>query len=123
MADHVFKKSRGYPDRRLMHPQREWFIGIVLFMIVVALGSLFAGDVFVKYRNISVEDGDSGESIPRYRDAIIQNALESYQARTETYDTLRNAVVAQPVVSTSTEESSVEQGEDVLTEGEVLEAF
>ena len=67
MASAIVRHDKGYPDRRLMHPQREWFIGLVLFAVILIAGSLFAGDIFLTYQNIELSESDSGQSIPIYR--------------------------------------------------------
>lgn len=93
MSEHVFRKSQGYPDRRLMHPQREWGIGLLFFGFLVILGSILAGNIFVMYRDVGTTEGNAGESVPQYRTTIVQDALELYRTRNEKYKRMRENVL------------------------------
>lgn len=107
MAEHVFRKSQDYPDRRLMHPNREWGIGLVFFICIVLTGSVLSGNVFVKYRNVGNIKGSSGESIPQYREVIVKDALEAYRIQSAAYNELRGQVpVVVPVDVVSVDASS-----------------
>jgi hypothetical protein len=99
MSKHVFRKSQGYPDRRLMHPGREWLVGIVAFSFVVIVGSAFAGNLFIKYKNIDSVTGDSGERIPVYKEKVAQDALIEYQKREDAYHAMVLEDVSEASVS------------------------
>ena len=118
MAKAIVRHDNGYPDKRLMHPQREWFIGLVLFVVVVLIGSFFAGNIFITYQNIDTSKGDSGKSIPVYRQTIITDALDRYKTHTKEYEQLR-AVVATVHdtngAASSTEEISVKNNKPATT--------
>lgn len=100
MTRSVFRKSNGYPDRRLMHPRREWGIGLFIFSVVMISGSLVAANLFVTYKNIESADGDPGNSIPRYQERDTSDALDLYRQRTKNYAALRGS---QPVEVTAVE--------------------
>ena len=118
MVTAVVRHDKGYPDRRLMHPQREWLIGLILFVTIVLMGGLFAGDIFITYQNIELSEGDSGQSIPIYRDLSVQNSLDLYQVRKKEYDVLRekNIVIPQSAETSTTSSSSEidEPGIDII---------
>lgn len=90
MADHVFHRSQGYPDRKLMHPEREWMIGLLVFIIISLLGGLVARNLFLTYRNTDVVTEGSVETVPKYKEVITQDALEQYRVRDSEYLRLRN---------------------------------
>jgi len=128
MTKAVFRKSQGYPDRKLMHPQREWGIGLIIFIGVVIVGSVFAGNVFVEYQHIDVSTSESNESIPSYKKSVVQDALETYRSQTDTYTELQNQIpsfttesTSSPEVEISTNDTSnisddtnAEQSDDIL---------
>lgn len=120
MAEQVFRKSQGYPDRRIMHPKREWGIGVLLFVGIVVLGSVVAGKVFVLYGEVAVIDGNSGGSIPKYKEVIVQDALEKHRARAKQYEVLQGkdvpVVVTEPLIET-------EGGNTIPSEEAGLESF
>ena len=94
MAEHVFRRSQGYPDRRLMHPKREWGIGILIFTLLVFIGSLLAGKMFVQYKDFTEVVGVTEQSVPKYRDVIVQDALDLYQQKEVQFDVLQGEYVA-----------------------------
>jgi len=108
MVTDVFHRSQGYPDRQLLHPQREWGIGVLMFIVVVMAGSAFVATIFVQYRDLSLAQGNVEESIPQYRAVIVQDALELYRARTEEYQQLRGEVISVPDETTSSTGTSTD---------------
>jgi len=116
MANDVFHRSQGYPDRRLMHPRREWGVGIFFFVLVTVVGSVVAGNIFVTYKNISVVAGDSGNSIPQYRNVLVQDALEMYRLKEQEHQTLQGTKIPAVVPIATTTEVSPQAAE--LTEAE-----
>ena len=124
MVTDVFHRSQGYPDRQLLHPQREWGIGVLMFIVVVMAGSAFVATIFVQYRDLSLAQGNVEESIPQYRAVIVQDALELYRARTEEYQQLRGEVIsvsdeATSSAGTSTDSIDSEAEESSGVPGEV----
>jgi carboxypeptidase C (cathepsin A) len=82
-----------------------------VFAVVVISGSVLVGNIFVQYRGVNAIAGESKESIPQYRESVVEDALELYHAREEAYKRLRGSVAVTPVlevasssVATSTEE-------------------
>ena len=125
MASAIVRHDKGYPDRRLMHPQREWFIGLVLFAVILIAGSLLAGDIFLTYQNIELSEGDSGQSIPIYRESSVQNSLDLYQARGEEYDALREkkVMITSPTETSTTTSISAELDEQSMDITDIELAF
>ena len=72
MAEHVFRKSQGYPDRRLMHPKREWGIGIGIFLVLVSAGAIGAFSVFTSYRDFSQVTASVEQSVSHQLPAPIK---------------------------------------------------
>ena len=122
MAKHVRRHSKGYPDRRIMHPQREWAIGLGIFACTVLFGSVLAGNLFVQYKNIDAVGGDAGDNIPRYKTVTVDDALELYEKRKEEYVRLRSV---QPVVQIEEIETATTTpdvlGESATTTSDVVE--
>lgn len=88
MVQHIVKRDRGIPDRRLMHPRREWSIGLLLWVLIVAAGGTYATIVFHSYAGISVDDEVVVVDQLRYRRVDALAAIELYQKRQDAYDTL-----------------------------------
>ena len=115
MAKHVFKRGSGVPDKRLMHPRREWGVGILLFAVILIVGSILSANAFSRFRNIDTDNGQASLTIPNYRSNLVFEALEEYRGKKESYQALiSDTSYVPPVVtdvSTTTEEvaSSTEE--------------
>ena len=104
MAEHVFRRSSGIPDKKLMHPKREWAIGMVLFAVILVGGSILSSWSFAQYRNIDTQTGEASIQIPKYNETLIKNVLEEYKQREvifNTYVTDTSLVPVIEVVATS----------------------
>jgi len=127
MANHVFHRSQGYADRRLIHPQRDWVIGMGVFATAVLVGSITAGNVFVTYRNISDADSDLIETTPAYKEMIVNSTLEEYRLRAQEQERLRGSKVPVIVPEVASSTVKVVESEEGPTErqggGVIEEAF
>jgi len=118
MANDVFHRSQGYPDKRLFHPQREWGIGVLVFAILIISGSIVVGNIFVQYRGGNTVQGNLEEAIPQYREVIVQDALELYRARNEEYQRLRGNVAPVPLEVATSSDSAIDIEEVLQIEEE-----
>ena len=53
MVHHITKRSRGIPDKRLMHPVREWLIGLVCVVVVLAVGVMYSTRLFTMFSDVT----------------------------------------------------------------------
>lgn len=91
------RQKKGLRDPRIMHPEREWLLGIAV-MIFVFLGSAYwSAQTYLKNRNVTSEEIVSDENVT-YRDAIVRDVLQRFNKRGETYATLTNTPSTQPTV-------------------------
>ena len=108
MAKHTFRIRQGYPDRRLMHPEREWLIGICIFIVFIFVGSLIAGRIFMQYKNFNNTVNVTAQTVPQYQKDTVQEALFLYKMRADTFnilskqtpDTQDNEVITKDTVDT-----------------------
>lgn len=88
MARHVFRRSRGIPDKRLMHPRREWGIGLLMFAAVLGVGSVYSAQSFTQFKDLTSIKGEASLAIPRYNQGQVEAVLALYAARNEAYQDL-----------------------------------
>lgn len=89
MAQQVFRKAQGRPDKRLMHPVREWGIGLVLFAVMVSWGGWYAGMQFIHYRALDTSPSAVHQPVvPTYNTSLVNTALSIYRARAAAYQAL-----------------------------------
>lgn len=85
MAQHVFRRGHGIPDKRLMHPKREWASGLLMFAIVLIVGSAMTAQAFIRFRSIDMSGGQTSVVVPKYHAAAAAEVLAVYQAREAAY--------------------------------------
>lgn len=88
MSRHVFLRSSGVPDKRLLHPRREWGIGLCLFAVLLLTGSALTAQTFTQFRDLSTIAGEASLTIPRYNEHQVQTVLELYAVRSQAYQAL-----------------------------------
>lgn len=116
MADHVFKRSSGVPDKRLMHPEREWITGLGMFVGILLIGGGLSSLLFFQYRNVDVQNGEVGVTIPKYNETLIQNVLDYYGERERTFSALVGETPVVPQLDASTSSTTASTTADISTE-------
>lgn len=103
MAKHVTRRSAGMPDRAMMHPRREWLLGLSCAFVVMGAGAAYNAFVFQHYSTIESFVTETQVHITEYRSDRTQTVLERYRERTAAYEALRAEI---PAVSTSAADTS-----------------
>lgn len=81
MAKKVFRHERGLRDPHIMHPEREWLIGLLVMVLVFAISAGWSAQVYLKNKNVSAEEPvvNGGEAV--YREPQVKEALKIAQQR------------------------------------------
>ena len=116
MVRQVTKRAAGKPDKRLIHPRREWFIGISMFMLIVLVGAGYSVQVHSSLDKLEENVIENDTRVIRYQEAEVQKALERYRAAEATFDDMRSGL--QPSVQPVVETSEVDLTEETLESGE-----
>lgn len=132
IAKHILKRQRGLRDHQIIHPAREWFIGLCTSLLILVGGAVWSTFTYLEVSERTVESA-STEAVAGnvYRGDIVAAALEKFRERTDNFDQLlENRVQIVPVVveppinepQTSEERSEsiseVEIGEEYPTQAE-----
>lgn len=115
IVKHLGKRERGVPDRRLMHPNREWSLGVIVWIVLVCAGGAYAFLVFEKYSDISVESEMVEVDQLRYKRTDAIAAIELYSAKEIEY---QNLVGSNNVPVPDVEPESDDENEDTVVEPE-----
>ncbi len=84
----VIKRDHGLPDRRLMHPKREWLVGLCMFLVLILAGGLYALFAFHSYSGISVDDQTVEVNQLHYKRADALEAIDLYKQKRDTFESL-----------------------------------
>jgi hypothetical protein len=108
MVRKILKHSQGLRDHKIMHPEREWLIGLsfaLLIFIASAYGSAFT---YWKNKNITAStDMITSEEVTVYRESVVKEALAKFDIRNKEREALTSdfseapAAVSLPIVATS----------------------
>ena len=101
MARHVARRGTGHADYRIVHPSREWLIGLAGATILFLGAGAHAGFFFWSKGNALVETPLSLETAT-YNHATIYQVLEVYAARSATHKALRPLLGVSATTTTST---------------------
>lgn len=84
----LLKKKPVVRDPQLMHPEREWAIGLFVAALIFSVCGLWSIYAYLNNRSASalpVED-TSGQTV--YRESVVKEALEIVAQRKETFEAL-----------------------------------
>ncbi len=89
MAQHVFRRSTGKQDGRIMHPRREWLTGLLIAAACLMGGSGYAMYVFITELNYTVDAAAVEVRTTTYKEELVRDVLQRYRAREEVFQALR----------------------------------
>jgi len=89
LVSHIIRRNKGVPDRRLMHPEREWFVGLGVALLIGLGGSLYAGSFFFSQEQVIKETFTVSSDTIRYKKDVVDEVFGTYRARSLEFDALR----------------------------------
>ncbi|MBI4086687.1 hypothetical protein HY416_01750 [Candidatus Kaiserbacteria bacterium] len=94
IAKHILRRSEGHADRRIMHPARDWLIG--LFVAAALFLSVGGGTGYLYwYKSSEVTEAyDVAIEEVSYDQKLITRTLEKYRVRKRAYESLGGNVSA-----------------------------
>lgn len=116
IAKRILHTSKGLKNPRLMHPVREWWIGVVVALLIFLVSASWSVQTYVNNQNTNVEEsGSENTEVVVYRESQVAASLEHFAERGKVFDDLLNSVDQNEVIE------SVESSEDTsnLIEAEV----
>ncbi len=92
MAKHILKHSQGLRDHKIMHPERDWFIGLGLAITFFVGSASVSAYTYWKNKNMSAsQDAAVAEEVVVYRESMVKDALARFEKRNKE----REALVAE----------------------------
>jgi len=123
IAKGILRKQKGIRDHQIIHPAREWWIGVLLSLVVFSGIATWSIATYSEYSNTSVvASTQATETGVVYRESLIEAALEQFSERQDNYEQLLlNRVRNIPVVVEEVIEFEIESAtttDDVVIEGD-----
>lgn len=108
----ISRKSKGYRAPMLIHPQRDWWIGLCMFAVIVIAGGGVLARMYALNDSLDSLVGAEANSIPRYREEVVQDVLTEYRTRGVAYQMLIENTPNVETVATSTTATSTDEAVD-----------
>lgn len=90
IAKKVLKFKAGIKNHEIMHPAREWFVGLLIGFIIFASSGAWSAYVYLKYKNINDEGEGPAFDLVVYRENQVKDALEYFVKKQELYNEILN---------------------------------
>jgi len=111
LAKKLFRHKQGLRQVKLMHPKRDWLVGVLVGIIIMVMMVGWSAYTYLEKREaITLDATDIEAQIPVYRSDVVEDALSIFTARKERFEQLNQRSVVTsapepevtPEVSTST---------------------
>lgn len=112
MAKRILHSSDNMRSPQLMHPKREWFIG--LCVAVVFLGAAISWSVvtYLEYQDIAINSENTEEvDVVAYRESLVEASLEEFEERSSTYNELLTEAKSQTTTQRELDAIEVTEGD------------
>lgn len=113
IANHIFHPhKKEFIDNNLMHPEREWSIGLMFGIVLVLAGGLWSVNSYLLYNEVSIENVDSSTpDLFVYRASVVNEVLNNFSERKKIYDSLlpKTEDLNQVLVATTTQSTSTSE--------------
>lgn len=91
MVQSVMRRSKRLPDRRIMHPAREWIGGLAVVLGALILGAGYATYLFITQLQQLEQPTPVDITVVRYEEETITKALDLYRERAAWFTALQEA--------------------------------
>lgn len=99
-------KTAVFVDKNIMHPERDWFLGLLTGIFVIVLGVSFGVNRYLKYSQVNITDGESVFVPVTFKQNLAAEVLANYQTKQTVYEetikkiTSQQQLILTPAVST-----------------------
>ncbi len=127
VAKSMLRRHRGLADPQIIHPQREWFIGIGASVLLFSLIVWWSASSYIKHSEASIESSTETVSTETvYREGQVNSALELFDAKSKRYEELVGdesfqPTIVEPVVEVEESVEAVVAEESLPTDEAVVE--
>lgn len=116
-AKKIVRAQQGLKNHQLMHPRREWMIGVFVAVSIFSASAVWSSIKYFQYQNIDHQTSVQPEApVAVYRETLVNEALTSLGEKAQRLSKLLGdtesvpEVEAEPIVTTE-EESDGEEVE------------
>jgi hypothetical protein len=97
MARTLFKAKAGSSYEKILHPNRDWFMGVVIAGCLVAGITTWNGYTYFSNREGGATDTEIIVTNPRYQAELVDQALGVFESRSKNFSIISANSLLQPV--------------------------
>ncbi len=98
MAKRILRKPTQLQSPQIMHPAREWAIGLLLGAIIFTVSAAWSAQMYLRYRDASVGEAKSPDKeMVVYREVMVDTALAKFEERNTKHKSLFSGMSAETV--------------------------
>lgn len=80
--------QRKVSAKQTIHPKREWFIGLALFVLVTLFGGLLSVYNFTRFSDIHLTLKASTQTVVSYKEQTVKKALSVFGEKKKNFEVL-----------------------------------
>lgn len=107
IAKKILKSQKGIRSPQIMHPTREWLVGLLIAIIIFGSSAIWSVFMYREYKNVSITDGGANTETIVYRESLVNAALQEFSERQKKHNDLLNGVSNEAMSSQVEEVGSV----------------
>ena len=88
MVAHIVRRDNGKPESMIMHPMREWAVGLLVIGLLVLWGTIFTIALYRVYSNSLETDVPIATVAIPYKAPQVADAIQYYEKERTTYEAL-----------------------------------
>jgi hypothetical protein len=88
----IARRNQGLTDHHLMHPEREWFIGLGVAFLCLIGGIIWSVSLYERYSVISPDQNAEVSTPTIYREGEVNQALSELKEREQRSEELKRAL-------------------------------
>jgi flavorubredoxin len=105
----IFRHQQGLHDPQIMHPYRDWLIGLSVAVVIFVISIGISISTYTKNKNSGEDLGESGGvDVVQYRESQVNEALEKFSAREQVVIGIVGIHSEEDEVSSSTASTTIE---------------
>lgn len=96
LAKKLFHHRQGFDQIKLVHPRRDWVIGVIVGAIIICLMAGWSVYTYLEQRQaISLESPIAEVQMPVYKAEVVEDALTIFAKRAQQFSQLTGGGVVQ----------------------------
>lgn len=85
IAKKVLHPNNGLVSPKLIHPGREWLIGVTVAAVIFGVIAAWSAQMYLEYKDTTVAEVTETE-VAVYRTALVNSALDDFSVRTDKHE-------------------------------------